>query len=454
MRNFLISLSGARTDILEQCPAERIKFQSLGWALLITASIAVISMWFALASALGLNPVLAFPLAVTWGLVILGVDRWLIISLPFGGPSRWLYAIPRVLLALLLGTLISTPIVLRVFQPEIDAQVTVIKAQRANAFLQQQQHSKDAATVARLTQQVANLQDVINSGGAVAIDLVSDPEVKALTAQRAEWLTLQQNYYTQWQCQLYGGPGCTAKGNGPLAQASRASYLNATAQVKSLNQRIQNREAQLQRADTQSRAARLTQSRSALPTARAQLAAASQRQQALVSSFDAQNARTNGLLIRLQALNELSGSSVTLNAARFLLFLLFLVIECLPVMVKLLQRPGTYELVLGAAEARELREAQRAYRLRPRAALPAAEPAVELPAAPSARQIALRDIWRADDLPDWEEPAATQPVPAGQAEAGALLDDLALRQMSDTRTSADHGSNGTGIELRYSDDDL
>ena len=50
-----------------------------------------------------------------------------------GHLGRWLTdvdsqtAIPRLVLALLLGSIISTPIVLRIFQSGINGQITVIK---------------------------------------------------------------------------------------------------------------------------------------------------------------------------------------------------------------------------------------------------------------------------------------------------------------------------------------
>jgi len=453
MGNFLISLAGAHRVLLDQVPTERVRFQSLGWALLITAGIAAISMWFALTSALGLNSFLAFPMAVLWGLIILGIDRWLVTSMPLASPGRWAVAVPRLLLSLLLGTLISTPFVLRIFQSEINAQITVIQSQRANTFLQEAQHSQSAMAVTRLNSEVTNLQNVISSGGAAPINPASDPDVKALTTQRTQAVSLQQTYYAQWQCQLYGGSGCTVpKGNGPLAQAAHATYVNETQQVNSLNQQILNRESALEAASTKSRSTRLAQARSDLPSVQAQLMAAKQRQQGLLANFAAANASDTGLLIRLQALGQLAGSDAALNAARFLLFLLFLVIECLPVTVKLLQRPGTYERVLDEAAASELREARRAYRLRPRSASVEARLAAELPGTPAARQLALRDIWRIPDPAHGAEPAATEPVPSGETETDALLMDMALRQMPDSRSVIINGSSG--IELRYGDDDL
>src|SRR5262249_375809 len=139
--SFLSTLAGARTEILEQCPTERVKFTSLGSAILVTSGIAALSMWFALYNAMGANPFVALFGAIVLGFVILGIDRWLVSSVPIRGSGRWAIAAPRFLLAMLLGSLISTPIVLRAFESEINAQIVLIKQQRASAFLANQQHS-------------------------------------------------------------------------------------------------------------------------------------------------------------------------------------------------------------------------------------------------------------------------------------------------------------------------
>lgn len=460
MRKLLFAICGARTEILEQCPTERVKFESLGCAILITSGMATISMWFALSSAMGVNAFLALPGALLWGMIIMGIDRWLVTSMPIDGKRRLGIAIPRLLLALLLGSLISTPIVLRIFQPEINAQITLIKQQRASAFLAEQQNSQVGAQVAYWRSDVTNLQNVIDSGGEVPINPSTDPQVQSLTKQRDAELNLEQQYYKQWQCQLYGGQGCP-KGNGPLAQASEASYHQAAAQVASLNNQIQQRENQLSATDAASKQARLQQANSALPAAKEHLNTALARQDALQESFDAQNDSLNGLLIRLQALNQLSDKNFTVNATRLLLFLLFLVIECLPVTVKLLQQPGNYEKILQTARERELADARRSYRNMPKMAS-ARVPEHDL-------DTELRVIWRAErgtpshemPTPSYERPTVTSssqydPVYPELEETGehGRLDDTALREMDDTRTPTEFDRRGGGISLHYKHDDL
>src|SRR5262249_42615471 len=129
---------------------------------------------------------------------------------------------------------------------------------------------------------------------------------------------------------------------------------------------IQHRENALSANNAVADRLRVSQARSQLPNAQLQLTVAQARLNELRQNFDVTNESTNGLLIRLQALSDLTGRDFTLSAARLLLFLLFLVIECLPVTVKLMQRPGNYERILEAAAERELKDARRHYRNRPR----------------------------------------------------------------------------------------
>jgi hypothetical protein len=470
LRQSIYFISGARPEILKQCPTERIKFQSLGWAILITSGLATISMWFALTSAMGFNPVASVAPALVWGLIIMGIDRWLVTSMPPDGSRRLAIVAPRLVLAVLLGTLISTPFVLRIFQSEINAQITIIKQQRASAFLAQQQNSQVGRQVVYWRTDVANLQKVIDSGGEVPLNPSTDPQVVSLTKQRTAELLLEQRYYHQWQCQLYGGRGCPA-GDGPLAQASQASYQQAATQVAALSNQIRQRENQLSATDTASKKSRDQQAGSALPAAQQQLSAAVARQDTLQQNFDARNEATNGLLIRLQALNQLSGSNFTINSARFLLFLLFLVIECLPVTVKLLQQPGNYEKILQTAAERELSDARRAYRSRPRTLATASPDAGRT----QERDVNLQEIWRPDQaVPPFASNAAETPRRSwnlgpdlGQSDTGQHARfDRALREMRDGRPTGDDrftrddrptidaDQRGGGIPLSYHDGDL
>jgi hypothetical protein len=463
MGDFLVKLAGAREQVLAQCPTERIKFQGLGSAILITSCIATISMWFALENAMGINAIIALPVAILWGLVILGIDRWLVTSIPPTGRRRLTIALPRVILALLLGTLISTPIVLRAFQSEINTQISVIKQQRASQFLSNQQDSKVSQQVTYWNNQVTSLDKVINSGGQQPLNPSADPDIQSLTKQENTQLGLEQQYYQQWKCQLYGGCG-SPQGNGPLAQASYASYMQAKRSVTSIQNQIAARETVLSATDKNSEATRLQQAEGALPNAKAQLANAQTQESSLRSNFESNNLVTNGLLIRLQALNELSNGDFTLNATRFLLFLFFLVIECLPITVKLLQRPGNYEQILQATAERELSDAKRAIRSKQGpsgAAVPSRiqgpTGAAESPAQVLSERDVARAAWQSGPRTGPQNRLAattvTSPNRPAPPDTRSQLDRV-LREMDDSRRTPTMPAHYNGSELNYDNDDL
>jgi len=380
LRKIVLALAGAHEEVLEFVPSERARFESLGWAILITSGMAAVSMWFALASAVGINGILAFPIALAWGLVIMGIDRWLIVSMPVDGPRKFAMAAPRLALALLLGTLISTPLVLRIFESEINAQMAKMQQQSYNTFLQQQQASDVAKQVSTYSGELTYLNNVIATHGAATANTASDPELttynKQLTNLNTElthWTSLKNQYYGDYICQLYGGPTCPKKGDGPAAKASLKNYNAASGEVATLQGQvnhvqgeIQQRDAQLASNSTADQQARYQQALTQQPIVKAEYDTALQRQNALQASFFASNQAAHGILNRLEALSELSSGNFTVAAARFLIFLLFLVIECLPVTVKLMQQPGLYEEALQAARDAERRDAKKFYSFRSR----------------------------------------------------------------------------------------
>ncbi|MFF0312671.1 DUF4407 domain-containing protein [Streptosporangium sp. NPDC004379] len=350
----LIALSGARPEVLRACPTERGKFEGIGGAVLTTSVLAAVSMTFALNSALGVNIVLAVVVALLWGLAILSLDRWLVSTLRADSPNRWMMAAPRVAIAIVLGLVISTPLVLQVFKAEIDTQINEMKQRRADDFTVQQAQGATGKSVEQLRKEATGLQQVISSGGDVPLDLEQDPKIKALSARRADEQKQADKHYKEWQCQLYGGANCPKKGNGPLARESRIAYEKDKDRIELLTRQMEDRKRELNATGEQAKETRLAAAKEALPKVQRQLDAALDQQARIQKSFDEDNLATDGLLTRLRALNELTGKDFTLSAARLLLFALFLLIECLPVAVKLMQRPGVYEKALALAERREM----------------------------------------------------------------------------------------------------
>ena len=127
---------------------------------------------------------------------------------------------------------------------------------------------------------------------------------------------------------------------------ARSRYNDDERQITSLTSQIAAREQALQATDVSSQQSRLQQAQARCRPRRRSSQAAQGEENSLLGNFQVTNSATNGLLIRLKALDQLSGGRLDPAAARLLLFLLFLVIEILPVTVKLLQPQGNYEKIL------------------------------------------------------------------------------------------------------------
>ena len=377
----LVWLSGASRQIVDECPTERGRYVGVGAAILVTAVMAGVSLAFALVTALRVPLSAAIPFAVAWGIAILSLDRLFVVSLPRKGTRRaqLLRAIPRVLLALLLGFVVSTPFVLQIFRPEIEHEITVLHAQAQQQYLKSQaasqlQHdiTQDAAEVTKLT--------VEAGGGGQVPTPPQNAQIKILQGQLTQAEAQQSRAQEQetadsntWSCQLYGkAPSASCSGfknvgPGPLADAAHNAYLDAVAEyqkasgtVQQLNRQINTQRQAAAQAVSNTVATTEAEAKSRLPAAKAALANAQAQQRSQNAKFNNENNNNAGLLIRIQALDAITAGNSTLEAARWLLFALFVVIDCMPVMIKVMMNMGpesNYDRMLEAEEKKQLRVA-------------------------------------------------------------------------------------------------
>jgi Domain of unknown function (DUF4407) len=376
----LIWLSGASGRVLDECPTDRGRYIGIGTAILVTATMAGVSLCFALVTALKVPLHLAVPFAVAWGIAILSLDRLFVVSLPRKG-TRWahvLRAVPRVLLALLIGFVISTPFVLQIFRPEIEHEITVLHAQQEQAYLASQQRSKlqqEITSDRKLSDQLATQE-----GGGTAPTPPQDQQITRLTgelsqAEAQQGAAQQQEAAdsTQVSCQLYGHApnsncsGFTNTGQGTVAsddeaqlKAAKNQYQEATDTVNQLEGQIGGLRIQAAQFISNSEKSTAASAKAQLPQVAARLQTEINTQNAEMATFTSQNDNNGGLLIRMEALGALTAGNSTLEAARWLLFALFVAIDIMPVLVKVLLNLGpesNYDRLLDAEEKKQLRVA-------------------------------------------------------------------------------------------------
>ncbi|QXG76753.1 DUF4407 domain-containing protein [Modestobacter sp. L9-4] len=346
----LAVLAGARLDVLAVAPGARAKFVALGGVLVSTGGLAALSMAFALHMALGVWWPLAALIGVGWGMVIINLDRMLLVGMAHD--SSWLrnaaMAVPRIGLAVLLGTVISTPLTLQVFSKEIDTTIVTLQAEAAERFTDELGADARYAPIPVLEQQIAEEQAVLAGGGAG--DANADPRVTGAQTERdakqATYDAEAQKYSdlrTRAQCELDGTCGSGEEGEG-AAYFGAAAAADAQADVRdAAKAELDAADRALQQArdaaetDAVSAGARnVAMAQTDLATHTAELQRLTTAKVGEQAAFDAQNAQSDGLLARIEAMDRLAQDRPAAGTAHLLLFLLFLSVELLPVLMKVM----------------------------------------------------------------------------------------------------------------------
>ncbi len=175
---YLISLTGADLALLEQA-RETTKYKRMGGTVLTTGLLAAVSATFALRTALDAPLLLAIGLGSAWGLAILNLDSWIVTASKRLDSSRANIgaALPRLLLAVVLGFVISEPLVLQVFSSEIDAELTVMRAEQQAAFDEKLTADPRYVRMELQKDEAEHLEDAL-SAGVPAGAVVGDPDVQ------------------------------------------------------------------------------------------------------------------------------------------------------------------------------------------------------------------------------------------------------------------------------------
>jgi hypothetical protein len=140
---FLWFCAGADASLLVHCPhSDRVKYQGIGGIVLATAVLALTSGSYAfytvfcpkegtaLSQGVDWPTVLqALAAGLVWSLIIFNIDRFIVSSTGKGDGTdaiSWgelTKAIPRIIMALIIGICISAPLEIRILKPEIEAQL-------------------------------------------------------------------------------------------------------------------------------------------------------------------------------------------------------------------------------------------------------------------------------------------------------------------------------------------
>ncbi len=329
--SFLLHVAGADPQYIQTAP-DRARYCSMGAIVLLTAVAATASLTLALTLVFPHHGWFwNLPVGLLWGGVVLNFDRWIVSSIDYG-PLTATDAAPalsqqrrskavqfavRFTMAALVGLVISEPIVLAIFGPEITQQLNV-------------QHATDLK--ARTAQiQAAEQQQLARLAGAVtaARKNLAAATGKANRAHKIYLCELTAN------CHLPPGEVTGVPGLGPQTTQDFVLWRQALHQQKVAQQAV-NIAVARQRAKT------------------ATLDAAAKTQIAQAATVIAAN---NGLLARERALDTLTRENPGFFLRRLMVWLALMFFDLAPVLLKTFSPPTLYEVLQRGAAVRAGRNA-------------------------------------------------------------------------------------------------
>lgn len=288
--------SGADPELLSQCSgSEQIKQAGIGGTVFFTALMAFISAGYALFTVFD-QVWIAVMFGLVWGLLIFNLDRFIVSTLRKRDRrgSELLQAVPRILLAVIIAVVISKPLELRLFEKEIDRVLL---------------ESRNTMTLNNREQ----------------IGLTYDPQIQKLEAENEvlkEEVSQKEaevnSLYSTYIAEAEGREGTLKLGKGPVYKEKREKHDAALAELVALRAKNEtmisgNRVAMAQLKTDYNREVANTQP--------------------VIDGFD-------GLMARIDALGALPWWP------SFFIFLLFLAVETMPIISKLLAPKGEYDIKL------------------------------------------------------------------------------------------------------------
>lgn len=313
-RHFLWWCAGAYQDLLKDCPSEQTKYAGLGGVLVATFTLAALSAGYAIYSVFN-DPAWAVIFAILWGLIIFNFDRFLVSTMRKYGVTRqkqlWM-ATPRIALALLIGFTIARPLELKIFEKEIDVQLTENRHKKMlanDSLLQAENRTVLTAAQAerdRLSQRQTGIEDTLHR--------------------------LQQAYVAEAD----GTGGSQRRGIDKLTKLKQEAYESAlrqyTPELQKLRQQIDYQDSLIKAAN----AGREVKNR----------------------SYEAQVTGDVGFLERNKALSDLSARESSVFWTSLLISLLIILIETGPILSKLIMSTGPYDLALAGIELKQMAAAE------------------------------------------------------------------------------------------------
>jgi hypothetical protein len=344
-------LTGVNEDILDWVPEERPRYTGLGVIVLGTAVMAALSMLDALTQIFGTSRILLpflILIAVFWGSLICGIDRWLIAS-THGGVTlskgrRFGRFAPRIVLAALFGAIIAVPLLLTAFGPEVAQQAENLRSTdliQYGSLLQEcnpLSGSPGPRQVNCTGQELNVTNPTLDDGSVLQAKKTQEASLQnTLSQDTAKEDHLEQ--VVQEECDGVRSEETTGLfGAGPVCAAdqSAANKFSNDHQLPALAHKVQVLGQEISDYQNKIKIDKENYDKSLTGAINAAVATRQSHQGQI------------GLLDRISALGSLASRSLVILVAAVALFLFIMTVDCLPVLSKMISGITAYDKLADA----------------------------------------------------------------------------------------------------------
>ena len=291
---FLWWLSTAEKELIKDCSVDRNRYAITGMAVMGTWLFATLA-WSYFFSTVVDNKIIAALLGIFMGLIILSIDRALIKGITSSNKRKATPILFRLILALTIGTFMAQPALLYLFDKEIHVQISLDNEHRKVA----KQHELDSLynnDIVQLYQQKNIIQQQLNS------------KYNEVAASRNAFIA---------ETDGTGGSGRVGLKN--IAKAKENEYVKLDSNYNHLNVLLQ---PKLNNIDSE-------------------FNRINQIKQKEMQSFN--TLLNDGFLTRIEALHNLIKNNSAAQFRYYLLIIILVLIELMPVIAKSLLPDGTYD---------------------------------------------------------------------------------------------------------------
>lgn len=303
LSQFFIFCSGAVTSVLSRCPSDYIKYQGIGATIFFTGVMSSMAAGYALYTVFN-SIAIAIPIALVWGLMIFNLDRYIVSGMRKKSNlfKELAMALPRVIIAVFIGIVIATPFELKIFESEINGELVLIQQEALKS-------QADMVSMRYMEREQSVLKEIN--------DIKSKLSVAEFDALKKE---------SEAIAEADGTGGSKIRNMGKIFLLKKNAAAESRAQYEQLKLDL-------------------------MP----KLEIKNQEYKVLLNDKDvaiqnASYAALNGFASRMKALHRLNTKEEIIRYTGFFLTLLFLLIECAPIIVKLISERTPYDYKLERLE--------------------------------------------------------------------------------------------------------